>query len=316
MKLYIRIILLVVLLCCAISTFSIMIEDARDNAYVGKLRLSDDTSQFVYYNDSLLHLSDSTIEYLFTFGKDTLCFTTRANNEIEEYSELVEERFKEGKLYKYNYPLSGFNAYLAYDKNLVKQYLCLSDNVYIPNSLYTIELSLIDKKGFLFSHIKKTKGLPKRELFLSTFRRVAYPYETIDSVIFTRRALVSEWNDCYLYRTKYLPEIQLLFQCSGFSSETRHITQYPVIVLSDRDYNSKDLVFNSSSQSLYEIKWSNTGPRKCALLYYNDGYLICLLDSRGRKFPARVTLDSLINTSNLFIKSYLDYHETSLLWNE
>lgn len=281
--------------------------EINNSGYVGNISNPDIASQLIYNKThNRQSIFEEQYKYVFVNGLDTtFCGIILDSVQIESLI-LLDSCYKDGALYELQTPLKGFSAYLSYDNQLEGLYSLVSDLIYIPNSLYTLTLSPIKLNSNNFNTYIQSKGRPRRFMYLLDmyYKKYAYPYLDMSSIIQTRQVLESWGTNCLLYSNDHYPGIDLLYKSDGFSPEIGHITQYPIILLSHNN-EVKSLLYQDGSQKIHIVERDYTFTKPYCLTRYNSGYLICVKGNRQSWIPAEETLDTLITLSNILIKTYL-----------
>lgn len=273
--------------------------------YFGNIT-SPSPRQLVHKKDSLKVAFESEYELIFFNEKDTiLCYITYPDEEYIRTLQLIDDEFIRGRLYATEYPVKGYCAYLTNEINLVRQYEDISDDINIPNGLFTLDLSPTGLKDNYLLYRRHYPDLPRKNLLVRAYRNIRYSYENVDSVIYSHRRLPqSRLTDGYLYSDSNYPGIKLFYKRAGYTFETRNITQYPIVFLSAKQ--SEGMVVNKNSgQTVLSVE-KYSGSRKFMLIRHDGGYLVCIRESK-ESIPNKALLDSLICSSNRYIKSCLGF---------
>ena len=283
------------------------------SGYVGNINNPNTSYQLVYKPNVLRSVFEEEYKFVLTNGADTTVLDIALDSIQKEALVLIDSQFKDGALYELQIPLKGFSATLSDEHCLEDLYSQVSDYVYIPNSLYTLSLLPIELKNNFKKTYNGFKGVPKRLFYVWYwyYRRYAYPYVECLSDIQTNQKLENWGANCILYSDCHYPEIELLYRPDGFSIETSHITQYPVILLS-YDTEEKSLLVENNGKTLWGQKNNFVFNKPYNLIHYDVGYLLCVKGDSHVCIPSKEILDTLIANSNSLIKSskYMTKNQT------
>lgn len=297
------------LLVCLVCYLAVI--DYRDTRFVVNILNKDSEHQLIYERINP-PFYDTQFQYLFTSRRDTTYLDIEIDSLLKQSLFVIDSSFKEGVLYSLKEPLKGFMAFHLYESELSNTYRMLSDYIYIRNSLYSLELTPLLQKSDYARLREDFRGAPKSVLHKWLLEEYFYPYEKLDSVIHSRRRLPSWGTDCLLYTYDSHPDIRLLYKQEGFSDETKHIIQYPVIILSKKQIPEGSII-RIKKESIYFLRNEYRFTKPYSLIKYSNGYLFCISDSRRYPIPSEYLLDSLVSMSNAFIKKHLSVHGSNII---
>lgn len=308
MKSFFRIIFIIFSLLFVSLTCYLVVVDNRNTSYVGNIKNNDPKHQLLY-KQYASPFYDNQYKYLFINDSDTTYISIELDSLLKSSLVVIDSSFNNGVLYSLEEPLKGFKAYRFYEGELSYKYLMITDYIYIPNSLYSIELTPLLQNSSIAGTLHDLRGLPKEIKHKWLLEEYLYPYEELDSILYSKRRLPSFGADCLLFTHDSHPSIRLLYKKEGFSDETRHIIQYPVILLSNKQFQ-EDSLYKLNKKCIGYLRKELKFRRPYALMKYSNGYLFFVSDSPRLQIPTTLLLDSLIHISNTFIKEYLNIPKT------
>lgn len=293
---------------CVVSGFIFLCFNSLHNPnYICNIEVPRETRQLVYRTNKFTSLFEEEYKCIFLVNNDTMLFDVHLDSVQINSLEMVKNKYKDGSLYEMRIPLCGFFAYLNYDNSLVGQYEVISDEIDIPNSLYSLFLIPISKSEH-FSY-KDSKLVGWDNIFRWYYQKYFKRYLRLSNEIPTKAVIESSKGDCFQYSYKKIPNLYLVYRTFGFSPLVGHIIQYPIILLSNKQFESEIIVEDEAS-ILYKLYGDIIEHKSCSLIKYHNGYLFCIKEENNT-IPQESTLDSLISLSNRLIKSYLNINFTS-----
>ena len=267
--------------------------EMRSSRFIGNINNPDISSQLIYYKTSNRQsIFEDNYKFVFASNHDTTLLGILLDDDQKRHLSLFDCCYNDGALFVLETPLKGFSAYLSDVERLEHLYSLVSDYIYIPNSLYTLRLSPIELNSNIINTYKKYKGVPKRFIYLWEwyYTKYACQYMEFSSVLHTKQILESWGRNCLLYSNDDYPGIELLYKPDGFSPETDHIPQYPVILLSYENEN-KTLLFKEDEHRIYVAESEYTFDVPYCLVRYNDGYLLCVKEDLKLSIPSQKSLN-------------------------